>query len=280
MSTPHNPLGVLFNMDNMPRVSSEENGTISPHHGFPQSMPNYQTSSSSQKDAEQMINRLQIVEERNRYIETRNQFLENKLAEVTQITCNLQSQVQNLKHINALREPLVNAGVATRCRFMEYAKDVKIPSQGARDLEIVKNGNRAAHHGNVEADAAMYVLGYRPMNHTGQDGTSSLDVFEHLYGIEPLGVGNIRSPAAIEIMNMKATMLSVKVARWRSPEPAYARFLEIMGEVEYLQNGFRVPEVLWKLQTLLAEAREMVATVMKKHDGQKFFGSANVQERK
>jgi hypothetical protein len=87
--------------------------------------------------------------------------IEDALAALRLEAQQLKQENEELKERLELQEPLVQVGVAIRCRFFEQAREIR--GHGQAFVSIIEAGNAAAHRGDYIADSAMFEMGYMRM---------------------------------------------------------------------------------------------------------------------
>jgi hypothetical protein len=116
--------------------------------------------------------------------------------------------------------PILKVGASIRLRFLEKAKDNCI--RGTAIQPIVEAGNAAAHRGDMNADGAVFVLGYLSNDEHGAsttttqgslaDSTGYLDLYQSLYAYNQSPTEWQQSPPytskLLGIHNLTATMSS------------------------------------------------------------------------
>ncbi|KAL3419383.1 hypothetical protein PVAG01_09605 [Phlyctema vagabunda] len=137
-----------------------------------------------------------------RDLEENEKALNLEKEEHTKTSVKLKALEKQLK----LQEPLLDVGRRVRCKFLEnskrvFANGVMVAIRGQVDLQVIRAGGEAAYQGDVQADAALFSLGFL-------DPSKDKRLFEDLYAC-PVLIPPSRAldyPRLTEMFNMRATM--------------------------------------------------------------------------
>jgi hypothetical protein len=155
-----------------------------------------------------------------------------------------------------IQGPLVKIGLAIRRRWIEKAK--KTLGIGEASKSIVAEGNEAAQHADMFADAAMWRLGYikgsEPSSPLGSSGTACMENFKRVFlevykeEVDKFAVAYREWPlkqmlSAVEISNIRATFRLSAFLRSTIIVTEHAHYLQYRRLCEHY---FSETSKIWK----------------------------------
>lgn len=168
----------------------------------------------------------------------------------------LEGNISELKNDRGTNALFIDAAVQLRLRFLEQAREMifSVPRNEV-DIAIIQDGNKAAHRGSGEIDAALFKADLIPENYK----ESAETIFRHLYKCDPMDYSETSSKMK-RVIDCEASLASLKPRNNNNEsEEERDEYSEILWEIrweeehwhqDYFESSVEVENLIVKLESL------------------------------